>query len=201
MFSKLDLKSGYHQICIRPGDEWKTAFKTGEGLFEWLVMPFGLSNAPSTFMRVMNQALRPFIGKFVVVYFDDILVFSLTLADHLGHLREVLQVLRQNKLFATLKKCEFGSPNVHFLGYIVSAKGLAVDPSKVSAIQSWPEPKTLSETRSFHGLASFYRRYVPQFSSVMAPITSCIREGSFVWTKEAALAFALIKDKLSSAQS
>ncbi|KAG7558942.1 Retrotransposon gag domain [Arabidopsis thaliana x Arabidopsis arenosa] len=199
VFSKLDLKSGYHQIRIRPGDEWKTAFKTREGLFEWLVMPFGLSNAPSTFMRVMNEALRPFIGKFVVVYFDDILIFSVSLEDHLQHLREVLVVLRRDKFYATIKKCEFGSPEVQFLGYIVSAEGLAVDPGKVSAIKSWPEPKTLTDTRSFHGLASFYRRFVPQFSSLMAPITDCIKEGSFVWTPTASAAFEVIKKKLSEA--
>ncbi|XP_018462540.2 uncharacterized protein LOC108833623 [Raphanus sativus] len=199
VFSKLDLKSGYHQIRIRPGDEWKTAFKTREGLFEWLVMPFGLSNAPSTFMRVMNEALRPFIGKFVVVYFDDILIFSKSLDDHLQHLRDVLLILRREQLFATLKKCEFGSPQIHFLGYIVSSQGLAVDPSKVVAIQTWPIPKTISDVRSFHGLASFYRRFVAQFSSLMAPLTDCIRNGSFSWTPEASAAFTIIKEKLSSA--
>ena len=162
-------------------------------------MPFGLSNAPSTFMRVMNQALRPFIGKFVVVYFDDILIFSLTLEEHLRHLREVLVVLRRDKLFATIKKCAFGLPQVHFLVYIVSENDLQVDLAKVSAIQSWPEPKTISETRSFHGLASFYRRFVPQFSSIMAPLTNCIREGSFEWTQAATTSFNIIKEKLSSA--
>ena len=199
IFSKLDLKSGYHQIRINPGDEWKTAFKTREGLFEWLVMPFGLSNAPSTFMRVMNQALRPFIGKFVVVYFDDILIFSSSVSDHIQHLAAVLHVLRRDKFFATLKKCEFGASEVQFLGYIVSDKGLAVDPGKISAIKSWPIPQTVTDVRSFHGLASFYRRFVSQFSSLMAPITDTMRDGRLTWTTEAASAFEIIKEKLCSA--
>ncbi|XP_056858293.1 uncharacterized protein LOC130507621, partial [Raphanus sativus] len=149
IFSKIDLKSGYHQIRIRPGDEWKTAFKT-------------------------REALRPFIGRFVVVYFDDILIFSTSLAEHTEHLRKVLTVLRAEKLFAAKQKCEFGVDKVLFLGYVVSDKGLAVDQSKVDAINSWPIPKTVSEIRSFHGLASFYRRFVHNFSTIMAPITSCI---------------------------
>ncbi|XP_056857728.1 uncharacterized protein LOC130507034 [Raphanus sativus] len=196
VFSKLDLRSGYHQIRVHPGDEWKTAFKTREGLFEWMVMPFGLSNAPSTFMRIMNQALRPFIGKFVVVYFDDILIFSASMAEHVLHLREVLSVLRRDQFFATRKKCAFAVNEVHFLGYIVSDRGLSVDPGKVEAIRSWPRPTTLTETRSFHGLASFYRRFVPQFSSLMSPITDCIRDGKFSWTPAADHAFQVIKDKL-----
>lgn len=199
IFTKLDLKSGYHQIRIRPGDEWKTAFKTREGLFEWLVMPFGLSNAPSTFMRVINQALRPFIGRFVVVYFDDILIFSASLADHLSHLREVLLVLRRDNFFGAIKKCVFGVDHVLFLGYIVSQHGLKVDPAKVSAIESWPVPRTVTEVRSFHGLASFYRRFVPHFSSIMAPITDCMKATQFIWTKDAELAFHEIKTKLTSA--
>ena len=154
-------------------------FKTREGLFEWLVMPFGLSNAPSTFMRVMNQDLWPFIGKFVVVYFNDILIFSTALAEHIDHLCDVLTVLRRDRFYATQKKCAFGVTEVQFLGYIVSSQGLSVDPGKDEAIRTWPIPTTITETRSFHGLASFYRRFVSQFSSLMSPITDCIREGKF----------------------
>lgn len=199
IFTKLDLKSGYHQIRIRPGDEWKTAFKTRERLFEWLVMPFGLSNAPSTFMRVMNQALRPFIGRFVVVYFDDILIFSTSLEEHLTHLRDVLAALRREQLFIAEHKCEFGATEVLFLGYVVSASGLRVDPQKVAAVSSWPTPTTISEVCSFHGLASFYRRFVHNFSAIMAPITDCMKHATFSWTPGASAAFELIKLKLTTA--
>ena len=159
VFSKLDLKSGYYQIRVRPGDEWKTAFKTREGLYEWLVMPFGLSNAPSTFMRVMSQLLRPFISRFVVIYFDDILIYSANQEEHLQHVKEVLSVLRREKFYAATKKCIFMSPKVLFLGYVISGAGLEVDEAKVQAVREWPTPKSLTEVRSFHGLASFYRHF------------------------------------------
>ena len=155
------------------------AFKTKEGLYEWLVMPFGLSNAPSTFMRLMNEVLRPFLGRFVVVYFDDILVYSKSQKDHLHHLEEVFKVLRAQKLFGKLEKCEFFSPQVTFLGYVVSKDGISMDQAKVEAIKSWPTPTTITEVRSFHGLASFYRRFIKGFSSLMAPITECMKKGSF----------------------
>lgn len=160
MFTKIDLRSSYHQIRIKPGDEWKTAFKSKEGLYEWLVMPFGLTNAPSTFMRLMNQVLRPFIGSFVVVYFDDILIYSKNKGEHLTHLRQVLDVLKENQLYINLKKCTFCTNKLLFLGYVVGEDGIHVDEEKTKAIRDWPTPKSVSEVRSFHGLATFYRRFV-----------------------------------------
>lgn len=199
VFSKIDLRSGYHQIRMREGDEWKTAFKTGKGLYEWLVMPFGLSNAPSTFMRLMTHVLAPFLGKSVVVYFDDILVYSETLQDHLEHLRSVFQTLREQKLFANLQKCHFITDNLVFLGYVVSSAGIKMDPSKVEAIESWPVPKTLHDVRSFHGMISFYRRFIKHFSTLVAPITECLKGEIFKWSAEAQESFELIKKKIITA--
>uniref|UniRef100_A0A2N9HIB0 Reverse transcriptase n=1 Tax=Fagus sylvatica TaxID=28930 RepID=A0A2N9HIB0_FAGSY len=200
IFSKIDLKSGYHQIRMKEGDEWKTAFKTKYGLYEWLVMPFGLTNAPSTFMRLMNHVLRAFIGKFVVVYFDDILVYSKDLNEHIEHLRYVFDVLKCEKLYANFKKCNFCMEKVVFLGYVVTTTGIEVDEEKVKAIKEWPTPKSITEVRSFHGLASFYRRFVKDFSTLAAPLTEVIKKNvGFHWGADQENAFATIKERLCSA--
>ncbi|XP_021999385.1 uncharacterized protein LOC110896229 [Helianthus annuus] len=193
IFSKLDLRSGYHQIRMRPGDEWKTAFKTRDGLYKWLVMPFGLSNAPSTFMRLMNHIFKHLIGKFVVVYFDDILVFSRSSDQHLTHLRAVFTILREQKLYANSKKCQFFAEEVKFLGYLVSKDGIRMDPIKTESITSWPIPTPFHEVRSFHGLASFYRRFIKDFSTIVAPITECLKKSKFIWTDEAQKSFESLK--------
>ncbi|KAI0493304.1 hypothetical protein KFK09_027580 [Dendrobium nobile] len=199
VFTKLDLRSGYHQIRIRPGDEWKTAFKTREGLYEWQVMPFGLCNAPATFMRLMNEILKPVLGKCCVVYFDDILIFSPTMQDHLEHLVSILTLLRLHKLFINMSKCEFATDSVHFLGFIVSYEGVHMDQQKVAAITNWPSPSSVAEVRSFVGLANFYRRFIRGFSIIIAPITDCLKQKIFQWGPEQERSFSTLKEALSSA--
>ncbi|WVZ84486.1 hypothetical protein U9M48_031516 [Paspalum notatum var. saurae] len=200
IFTKIDLCSGYHQIRMKLGDEWKTAFKTKFGLYEWLVMPFGLTNAPSTFMRLMNEVLRSFIGKFVVVYFDDILIYSKSFDEHLDHLRAVFVTLRDARLFANLEKCTFCTDRVGFLGYIVTPQGIEVDETKIDAIRSWPTPTTITQVRSFLGLAGFYLRFVNDFSTIAAPLNELTKKGVTIhWGTTQEKAFNTLKDKLTHA--
>ena len=179
ILSKLDLQNGYHQVRIHTRDEWKTAFKTKEELYEWLVTPFGLSNTPSTFMRLMTEVMRPFTGKFVVIYFDDILIYNRSPDDHETHLQAVCAKHQSKQLVANINKCIFLRPSITFLGFVVSAAGIAVDPGKTAAIRDWPVPKSPFEVRSFHGLAQFYCRFVRNFSSLAAPLTDLLKNSQF----------------------
>ena len=184
---------------MREGDEWKTAFKTRDGLYEWMVMPFGLSNSPSTFMRFMNHIFKPCIGNFVVVYFDDILIYSKNLMEHLEHLRKLFSILREQRLFANLKKRDFYADIIIFLGYVVTKDGIEMDRSKIEAITNLPTPSSIHDVRSFHVLVSFYRRFIHGFSSIMAPVTKCLKGDKFKWTSVAEETFELIKKKVTEA--
>ena len=199
IFSKIDLRSGYHQIRMREGDEWKTPFKTRDGLYEMMVMPFGLSNAPITFMRFMNDILKPCIGNFVGVYFDDIFIYRKNSMEHLEHLKQLFSILREQRLFANLKKCDFYANKIIFLGYVVTKDGIEMDRSKIEAITNWPTPSSIHDVRSFHGLVSFYRRFIRGFSSIMAPVTECLNGDKFKWTSVAEESFELIKKKVTEA--
>ena len=199
IFSKIDLRSGYHQIRIREGDEWKTAFKTKDGLYEWMVMPFGLSNAPASFMRTMNQVFRTHIGKFIIIYFDDILIFSKTMEEHVKHLKVVLDILQTERLFINLEKSEFCKDKLVFLGSVVSTEGLSMDPEKIKAILEWPAPQSITEVKSFHGLVNFYKKFIRNFSGISAPLTDCTRGKMFNWTKAVALSFDQLKKKITEA--
>jgi hypothetical protein len=157
VFSKIDLRSGYHQMKIRPSDIPKTAFSTRYGLYEFTVMSFGLTNASSYFMNLRNKVFMEYLDRFVVVFIDDILIYSKSDSDHEEHLRLVLQKLRDNRLYAKYIKCEFWIDEVPFLGHIISNGGISVDPAKVEDIVAWSIPSTVTEVRSFLGLAGYYR--------------------------------------------
>jgi hypothetical protein len=200
LFTKIDLRSGHHHIRMKFGDEWKTSFKTKFGLYEWLVMPFGSTNAPNTFMRLMNEVVRPFIGLFVIVYFDDILIYSKTIAEHLDHLSAVFDTLRAAHLFANIEKCIFCMQRVSFLGYVVTPQGIEVDSSKIDAIREWPTPTTVTQIQSFLGLAGFYRCFVHDFSTIAAPLHELTKKDvPFACSDAQEVAFNTLKDKLTHA--
>ena len=200
VFSKIDLRSGYHQLRVKEGDIHKTAFRTRYGHYEFVVMPFGLTNAPAAFMDLMNRVFQPYLDRFVVVFIDDILVYSETEAKHDEHLRTVLQVLREKELYAKFSKCEFWLREVTFLGHGFSTEGIKVDPRKIEAILEWKPPRSVSKIWSFLGLAGYYRRFVEGFSVMAAPLTKLIRKGvPFVWTEKQQKAFDRLKKVLTEA--
>ncbi|KAJ9545001.1 hypothetical protein OSB04_024708 [Centaurea solstitialis] len=175
-FSKIDLRSGYHQLKVREEDVHKIAFRTRYGHYEFVVMPFGLTNAPATFMDLMNRVCRPLLDRSVIVFIDDILIYSKTKEDHVEHLREVLEILRKEQLYAKFSKCDFWLQEVQFLGHLVNREGIKVDPAKVEAVMKWETPKSPSEIRSILGLAGYYRRFLQDFSKVAVPLTKLTRK-------------------------
>ncbi|MCO5595899.1 hypothetical protein L7F22_049950 [Adiantum nelumboides] len=175
-FSRIDLKSGYHQIRVNPADVPKSAFRTTFGLYEFLVMLFGLTNAPATFNRMMDRIFRP-LHHCVGIFFDNMIVFSKSEAEHMDHLRAVIEMLRKEMLVVNGKKSEFFMEEIHFLGHIVSKDGVRMDPAKIQAIQDWPEPVNLHEVRSFLGLCSYYRRFIRFFAEIAAPLYDLTRKG------------------------
>jgi hypothetical protein len=200
LFSRIDLRSGYHQLKIRESDIPKTAFRTRYGLYEYTVMSFGLTNAPAYFMYLMSKVFMEYLDKLVVVFIDDILIFSKTKEEHEEHLRLVLEKLRSHKLYDKFSKCDFWSIEVAFLGHIISTGGISVDPGKVSDVPNWIPPTTASEIWSFPGLAGYYRRFIKDFSKIAKPMTKLLEKNkAFEWTKECQTSFEEIRKRLTSA--
>ena len=197
VYSKIDHRTGYHQLRVRETDIPKTAFRTRYGHFEFTVMPFGLTNAPAAFMDILHRVFHPYLDWFVVVFMDDILIYSETEEDHEDYLRVVLQTLRDHQLYAKFSKCEFWLTEVRFLGHVVSASGVSVDHEKVEAIMSWERPKSVFKIRSFLGLAGYYKRFIEDFSRLAAPMTKLTRnEVKFEWNDSCERAFQELKWRL-----
>jgi hypothetical protein len=200
VFSKIDRRSGYHQIKIRASDILKTAFSTIYGLYEYLVMSFGLTNAPAYFMYLMNSVFMPELDKFVLVCIDDILVYSKNEDDHIKHLHTVLQRLRDHRLYAKLSKCDFWLKEIKFLGHTISQDGVSVDPEKVQEVMDWKPPTTVRRIRSFLGLAGYYRRFIPDFSRTAKPMTELLKKGvKFEWSQKCMNAFHTFRQHLTTA--
>ncbi|GJX53585.1 putative reverse transcriptase domain-containing protein [Tanacetum coccineum] len=200
IYSKIDLRSGYHQLRVREQDVPKTAFRTRYGHYEFQVMPFGLTNAPAVFMDLMNRVCKPYLDKFVIVFIDDILIYSKDEREHEEHLKAILELLKKEKLYAKFSKCEFWIPKVQFLGHVIDSRGIHVDPAKIESIKDWASPKTPTEIRQFLGLAGYYRRFIEGFSKIAKSMTKLTQKGiKFDWGEKEENAFQLIKQKLCSA--
>ncbi|GJW36047.1 reverse transcriptase domain-containing protein [Tanacetum coccineum] len=200
IYSKIDLRSGYHQLRVREEDIPKTAFRTRYGHYEFQVMPFGLTNAPAVFMDLMNRVCKPYLDKFVIVFIDDILIYSKNKQEHAEHLKLILELLKKEQLYAKFSKCEFWIPKVQFLGHVIDSQGIHVDPAKIESVKDWASPKSATEIRQFLGLAGYYRRFIEGFSKIAKPMTKLTQKKiKFDWSDKAEAAFQLIKQKLCSA--
>ncbi|GJX46484.1 putative reverse transcriptase domain-containing protein [Tanacetum coccineum] len=200
VYSKIDLRSGYHQLRIKEEDIPITAFRTRYGHFEFQVMPFGLTNAPAVFMDLMNRVCKPYLDKFVIVFIDDILVYSKDEEEHGKHLKIILELLKKERLYAKFSKCDFWLDSVQFLGHVIDRSGVHVDPAKIEAIKSWAAPTTPTEVRQFLGLAGYYRRFIEGFSLISKPLTKLTQKNKkYEWGKEEEEAFQTLKQKLCSA--
>jgi hypothetical protein len=200
IFLKIDLRSGYHQLRIRVSDIPKTAFHTRYGLYEYTVMPFGLTNAPTYFMHLMDKVFMEYLDKFVAIFIDDILISSKTEEGHEKHLRLVLEKLRSNQLYAKFGKCEFWLTKVAFLGHVISAGGVLVDPDKVRDVLNWMPPTNVSEIQSFLGLVGYYRRFIKDFSKIAKPMMKLVEKNkAFEWIEECQTSFEELKKRLTSA--
>ncbi|GJU79099.1 putative reverse transcriptase domain-containing protein [Tanacetum coccineum] len=200
VYSKIDLRSGYHQLRVREEDIPKTAFRTRYGHYEFQVMPFGLTNAPAVFMDLMNRVCKPYLDKFVIVFIDDILIYSKNKHEHEEHLKLILELLKKEELYAKFSKCEFWIPKVQFLGHVIDSEGIHVDPAKIESIKDWTSPKSPMEIRQFLGLAGYYRRFIEGFSKIAKPMTKLTQKKvKFEWGDKQEAAFQLLKQKLCSA--
>ncbi|GJW42489.1 putative nucleotidyltransferase, ribonuclease H [Tanacetum coccineum] len=200
-FSKIDLWSGYHQLRVHEEDVPKMTFRTRYGHYEFLVMPFGLTNAPAVFMDLMNHVCKPYLDKFVIVFIDDILIYSKTKEDHEVHLKLILELLQEEKLYAKFSKCEFWLQEVRFLGHVVNKEGIHVDPSKIEAVKNRKDPSTPSKIHQFLGLAGYYRRFIKKNSKIAQPLTLLTqKDKKFDWGEEQEKSFQTFKDALYSAQ-
>jgi hypothetical protein len=200
IYSKIDLRHAYHLVRIAEGDEWKTAFRTRYGSFEWLVMPFGLSNAPAAFQRFMNDIFGDLLDNCVLVYLDDILIYSDNMDEHREHVREVLRRLRKHGLYARGDKCEFHQDEVEYLGYIMNQEGIKMSEDKVKVIQDWPTPRKVKDIQSFLGFANFYRRFIHNYSKITVPLTRLTKKGvPWIFDSKCSEAFETLKRAFTSA--
>ena len=199
-FSKFDMRDGYNRLRIARGEEWKTAFRCRYGLYEYQVMPFGLCNAPGTFQHFVNDTFREYLDDFMVAYLDDLLIYSNTLKEHKRHVRLVLQRLQDAGLHLKLSKCEFHVQTVSFLGYIISPKGISMDPVKIDSILSWPTPTCVLDIQTFLGFANFYRRFIRNYSRIIVPITNLLKKTvAFSWNTTANKAFKRLQKAFTTA--